>query len=277
MATITRQIGPADHGQPLTLDEFIHADFEDGWLYELARGVIVVTEVPGINHGRIVGRLIEMFVVYGLNHPGVINYRASGSECRLRLPGMQSDRHPDQAVYLVPLLRDDLLGPAGSPQIVVEVVSKGGEDRDHVESAKSTFASASSEYWILDPAQQRILVLRRAGDTWEETVVAAGTTYRTHLLPGLEVRPDDLLGAPEDEVNEFGVAQRCWASDVRRATSAATALLDGARTRRSCCHCSRFHGASASIERSDKQNGLFGKDLAMTRQEILDRLHAGSS
>ena len=54
MATITRRIGPSDHGQRLTLDEFIEADFEEGWLYELARGVIDVTQVPGPHHGRIV-------------------------------------------------------------------------------------------------------------------------------------------------------------------------------------------------------------------------------
>src|SRR5947209_11316846 len=130
MATTTRRIGPADHGQRMTLDEFIDADFEDGWLYELARGVILVTEVPGIPHGRIVGRITRMFVLYDEAHRGVINYRAGGGECRLRLPGMQSDRHPDQAVYLLP-------PPAGRnpwtrwvPQIVVEVVSEGGEERD---------------------------------------------------------------------------------------------------------------------------------------------------
>ena len=102
MATITRRIGPSDHGQRMTLDEFIEADFEEGWLYELARGVIDVTEVPGPHHGRIVQRLSGCSDVYEPAHPGVIDYRAGGSECRLRLPGMQSDRHPDQAIYLDP-------------------------------------------------------------------------------------------------------------------------------------------------------------------------------
>src|SRR4051812_31214643 len=102
MATTTRRIGPADHGRRMTLDEFIEADFEEGRLYELARGVIDVTDVPGLNHGRIVGRISGFFLIYAINHPRVINYRAAGSDCRLRLPGMQSDRHPDQAVYLDP-------------------------------------------------------------------------------------------------------------------------------------------------------------------------------
>src|SRR5688572_24672052 len=102
MSTTTRRIGPADHGRRMTLEEFADVEFEGGWLYELARGAIVVTEVPGIHHGRIVDRLTELFVVYKRARPGVINYRANGSECRLRLPEMQSDRHPDQAIYLTP-------------------------------------------------------------------------------------------------------------------------------------------------------------------------------
>ena len=37
-------------------------------------------------------------------------------------------------------------------------------------------------------------VLVRAGDTWEETIVAEADVYRTILLPGLEVSPGELLG-----------------------------------------------------------------------------------
>src|SRR4030095_10042539 len=99
MSTITR-LGPSDHGQRLTLDEFIEADFEEGWLYELARGVIDVTQVPGPHHGGTVARFARLFILYDIAHPGIIDYRAGGGECRLRLPGMQSDRHPDQAIYL---------------------------------------------------------------------------------------------------------------------------------------------------------------------------------
>lgn len=199
MATTTRRVGPADQGQRMTLDEFIQADFAEGWLYELARGVIVVTEVPGIHHGRIVDRLTELFVVYKLRHPGIINYRAGGSECRLRLPGMQSDRHPDQALYLSPPPPGQSPWTRWIPQILVEVVSKGGEDRDYVEKREEYLRVGVSEYWIVDPGARRIHVLQRAGDVWEETIIAPGATYRTHLLPGLEVRPDELLGPIEGE------------------------------------------------------------------------------
>jgi len=195
MAITTRHVGPEDHGIPLTLDEFIEADFEAGWLYELARGVVQVTEVPGIHHGRIVDRVTAMFVVYQINHPGVINYRANASECRLRLPGMQSDRHPDQAIYLLPPPEGPQPWTRWVPQIVVEVVSRGGEERDYIEKREEYLRAGVIEYWILDPAEGSMKVLLRAGDVWQEQIVAADACYRTPLLPGLEAYPRALLGA----------------------------------------------------------------------------------
>lgn len=66
MATAARprqRLGPADQGRTLTLRQFLRADFEEGWLYELARGVLVVTEVPNPEHGLIVGRLARLFIL----------------------------------------------------------------------------------------------------------------------------------------------------------------------------------------------------------------------
>ena len=45
---------------------------------------------------------------------------------------MQSDRHPDQAVYLLPPPDGPRPWTRWVPEIVVEVVSEGGEDRDYV-------------------------------------------------------------------------------------------------------------------------------------------------
>ena len=198
MATITRRrISPADHGRRMTLDEFIEADFEEGWLYELARGVIDVTEVPGVNHGRIVHRITRLLIHYEDARPGMINYRAGGGECRLRLPGMQSDRHPDQAIYLFPPPPGPKPWTRWVPQIAVEVISEGGEERDYVEKREEYLRIGVSEYWILDPALRGMRVLQRAGDVWDEVGVPAGAIHRTHLLPGLEVRPEELLGPSE--------------------------------------------------------------------------------
>ena len=47
MATVTTplRIGPADRGRTMTLEEFLDADVEEGYRYELARGVLEVNQV----------------------------------------------------------------------------------------------------------------------------------------------------------------------------------------------------------------------------------------
>ena len=56
MATVAPplRIGPADHGRMMTLEEFREAEERDGYCYELARGVLEVTEVPNDPHGVVV-------------------------------------------------------------------------------------------------------------------------------------------------------------------------------------------------------------------------------
>ncbi len=191
------RVGPDRHGLAMPFEEFVEADFEEGWLYELARGVVAVTEVPGIHHGRIVLRLTELFVLYDVAHRGIIDYQAGGAECRLRFEGMKSDRHPDRAIYL----RSEPKGPRPwerwRPEIVVEVVSASGQDRDYIEKREEYLVEGIREYWILDPKRRRMLVLLNRGTEWEELVVAEEATYRTELLPGLEARVGELLGPPE--------------------------------------------------------------------------------
>ncbi len=204
MATATRtsrriRIGPADHGRRMTLEAFIKADFVEGWLYELARGVVEVTQVPKPRHGRVVWRVARLFINYDERHPGIINYQAGGGECRLRLPAMVSDRHPDQAIYLDPEPEE---GPdvwtRWVPHIVVEVVSPRGRKRDFIAKREEYLRMGVREYWIIDPEKRRMHVLVRRGDAWQERIVPERGIYRTNLLPGLEVRPAELLGPAGD-------------------------------------------------------------------------------
>ena len=62
MATVAApvRIGPADRGRSMTLDEFLEAEVEEGFRYELARGALEVTQVPGEDHGQIVWNLYRL-------------------------------------------------------------------------------------------------------------------------------------------------------------------------------------------------------------------------
>jgi Uma2 family endonuclease len=189
-----RRIGPADHGRRMTLDEFIKTDFQEGWLYELARGVVEVTEVPDPWHGRIVGELVRLFILYDGDHPGCIEYQSSRANCAIRLPAIMSSRRPDQAIYLDPEPPIPEVWARWVPHIVVEVVSPDSEDRDFIAKREEYLWAGVREYWILDPKKRQMHALVREGDTWAEIIVPARGVFRTILLPGLEVRPGELLG-----------------------------------------------------------------------------------
>src|SRR5205085_12322189 len=100
MATVQLRIGPADDGRKMTPEEFREAEEEPGYRYELARGVLEVTEVPNDPHRQVVSNLQGLFHHHRVAHPGTILRVGGGSECRLWLPGMISGRNPDAAVVL---------------------------------------------------------------------------------------------------------------------------------------------------------------------------------
>ena len=154
-----------------------------------------MTKVPGFDHGWVVDQITQMFCDYRRDRPGLIRYRAGGGECRLRLRGMATDRHPDQAVYLDPKPAiTSRLWEQWIPSVVVEVVSEGGEDRDYIQKAEEYLVAGVQEYWILDPSDRTFHVHQRINDAWVVTILGDDATYQTPLLPGLDVHPGDLLG-----------------------------------------------------------------------------------
>ncbi|MBI5368820.1 MAG: Uma2 family endonuclease [Planctomycetes bacterium] len=108
----------------MSLEEFAEAEAVAGRLYELAEGVIVAVEVSGLTHGKVLHALELQLAAWELAHPGCVKYRASGDRCRIDLPGFQSERRPDLALYLTSAA--DPVNPWEHwiPGIVVEVVSK---------------------------------------------------------------------------------------------------------------------------------------------------------
>ncbi len=151
-----------------------------------------MVDIPGPPHGRIVDELDLIIAAWRMAHPGVTSYLGTGDRCALRLAGMQSERHPDLAIYLSPA--PDPVNPweRWVPDIVIEVVSEGGEKRDYEEKRREYLAAGVREYWIIDPAKRAALILLRAGDVWQERRPAE--TYETTLLPGMSLDLVRLFG-----------------------------------------------------------------------------------
>ncbi len=182
MDALKTKVGPADHGRRMSLDEFAEADGEPGYVYELSGGVIQVVDIPGITHGQALFAFDLHVFPWIASHRELVHYYGSGDQCVIRLPGLQSERHPDRSFYLSPSPGGEQPWLHWIPDIVVEVVSAGGESRDYDEKRREYLAAGVREYWILDPAQRSALILQRAGDVWREHRPSG--TYSTALLPG---------------------------------------------------------------------------------------------
>ncbi len=207
MATTRIQIGPADHGRRMTLDEFREAEEEPGYRYELARGVLEVTEVPNDPHGQIVHNLNQAVSLYHRQHLGLILRIGGAAEFRLWVPAMISGRNPDLAIVLRETPKDER--GRRPPSLVAEVVSERGEDRDYVEKRQEYLIFGIREYWIIDPALRQVMVLCRrdapGGPDWEERVYRGAETIVSELLPGFAGTVAELWADAElDEVGANG-------------------------------------------------------------------------
>jgi Uma2 family endonuclease len=180
-------ISPADNGRAMTLDEFMDAEFQEGYRYELARGVIEVSNIPSHPHAEIIWRILSAIAIFQREHPKLIRYAGAASEFRLLLPGFESERHPDVSVVLAGTARDHT--GHYPPALSMEVVSKGAKARrrDYQEKREEYLAFGLREYWIVDPSERRVTVLTRRGDIWSEQIFGDGREAIGLVLPGFTV------------------------------------------------------------------------------------------
>jgi Uma2 family endonuclease len=186
MAQTVVKIGPRSHGKRMSLDDFERAECQEGFVYELGRGVINVMDVPGVWHGRRVDETRRQFDVYRNAHPGRIYLLAGGSDCKILVAALKSERHPDLAVYLYPPAEPDDPWATWIPDIVIEIVSPGSEERDYQQKPEEYLLFGVREYWIIDPEKEEMLVHRRVAGRWKKTAIKPPAVHRTRILPGLE-------------------------------------------------------------------------------------------
>ena len=189
MATVQTKIGPADNGRRMTLEEFREAEEEPGYLYELARGVLEVSEIPGDSHGQIVDNIHEAFSRYRREHPGLILRIGHGSDVRYIIPELVSERHPDVAIVFRGAPLDDRGRRRAA--LAVEVVSPGARARrrGYEEKREEYLVVGIREYWIVDPKLGQVTVLARVeaadGPAWAERVFDGEAPIGSEFLPGL--------------------------------------------------------------------------------------------
>ena len=187
----------------MTLEEFREAEETEGYRYELARGVLEVTEVPNDPHGVVVCNLYRAMSRYDAQHPGKIHRYGGGNEFRFWLPRMVSGRNPDLGVVLHGAPKDWRGRRVAA--LAAEVVSHGSIERDYETKRAEYLAYGLLEYWIVDPLKEQVTVLTRRGDAWDEAVFRGEQVIRSLVRPGFATTVAELwidVEADDDDTTE---------------------------------------------------------------------------
>ncbi|HSQ55312.1 MAG TPA: Uma2 family endonuclease [Gemmata sp.] len=194
-------IGPRDHGRKMSLREFEFAAVEEGNHAELARGYVVVSEVPNLPHALLTAFIRRHLDHYHVENPDSLYLILGAMECKLLVPDWDSERHPDIAVYLTAPKgkKDRTMWRTWIPELVIEVVSEASRDRDYTEKRDEYWTLGVKEYWIVDAKLQQVLVLRRGRSRWTEKTLTPADACETKLLPGFKLACKKVFEAAGEE------------------------------------------------------------------------------
>lgn len=196
------RIGPKDHGRRMSLDDFDHAIVEEGYLYELGKGVVEVSEVPSSEHLAQVEELKDQLYGYKLANRGLIHTLASSNEAKILVSASQSERHPDLSIYLTPPPATDDVWSVWIPAIVIEVVSAQSRKRDYEQKPDEYLEFGIDEYWIIDASKNQVTVMSRWRGQWQKRVVKPPKKLTTPILPGFSLDVKRVLAAAKPRASK---------------------------------------------------------------------------
>jgi Uma2 family endonuclease len=186
-----RKLGPMDCGFPMTFDEFMKGNYQEGYQYELIDGELYVFPFPNLSENRIENWIGLKLQTYSREYPQIINYVTN--KARVFVPGRApvTVLGPDLTAYHdFPLDRPwkKIRWQDVSPILVVEVVSKDDPYKDLVRNVKLYLQVPTiQEYWLIDPRKNperpTFRVHRRQRKGWRIIQPIFGSVYTTKLLP----------------------------------------------------------------------------------------------
>ncbi|HTU93838.1 MAG TPA: Uma2 family endonuclease [Gemmataceae bacterium] len=198
MSTALKRLGPADHGRPMTLEEFMAATAIEGYQYELIDGKLYVSPLPNLPENRVEDWVYFKLKLYAHYHPDVTNFVSN--KARVFVPSRRrvTNPEPDVAAYRnfpLELPWDSVRWQDVSPVLVIEVLSLDDPDKDLVRNVELYLQVPSiKEYWLFDtredPERLRLQVRRRYRGRWRLLEFGPGDSYTTKLLPNFTLTLD---------------------------------------------------------------------------------------
>ena len=181
---------PSPPARRYTYDELVAEFPESNQPCELWDGEIIMPPAPFFNHQEVA--LTFYRLLYDWTHR-----RQLGKVIAAPIDMVLSPHRvpqPDVAFIAkerLSIIQDVIRGPA---DLVAEVISLGGRNRDRIDKKDLYEQYGVKEYWIIDPEPQTVDVLWLVKGRYELAArCGAGQTASSQLLPGFEVPLRDLF------------------------------------------------------------------------------------
>jgi Uma2 family endonuclease len=189
------RVGPADDGRAMSLADFDKAEGQEGYFYELSKGIIQVTNIPSPKHFAQMIALRNQLIAYEESHPKVITAVGGSFDTKMLIGADQTERHPDISVYLSPMPAGSDIWSVWIPAIAIEIVSESSAKRDYDEKPGEYLAFGVMEYWIVDGFKNQMTAMSRYRGTWREKILKPSQKYTTSYLPGFSLDLKRVLSA----------------------------------------------------------------------------------
>jgi Uma2 family endonuclease len=165
----------------LTYDDYVNFP-NDGKRYEIIDGELYVNPSPNMKHQRVLLRLaiaLSRFVEkHRLGEVFIAPFDVVFSEIDVMEPDL----------LFISTARMHVLTQAnvkGAPDLVVEVLSDGTRRYDETTKRKRYEHFEVQEYWIVDPIDDSVRILRLEGKQYERIIVGGDLT--SPLFPGFSL------------------------------------------------------------------------------------------
>ncbi len=176
---------PAHPGGAFDLDDLERTP-EDGNRYEVLDGALVVSPSPSPLHQRAVGRLYRLL---DAGCPPQLEVFVAPLAWRIG-PG----QIPEPDLMVVDRTAVGTRAVENTPRLVVEVLSPLGRGRDLHEKRRLYAEAGCPWYWILDPEEPSLVVLRLGGGAYSNIArVDGGRAWSTAEPITVRVVPADLV------------------------------------------------------------------------------------
>ncbi len=180
--------------RPLTIDDLYEMP-DDGNRYELLQGELIVSPSPGGTHQEVLGELFFLLrsaVRQGnLGKAIIAPFDVQISPNDVVEPDLFYFRHDQANQYTERRF-------LGAPAFVVEVVSPSSGSIDRVRKASLYVNSGVEEYWIVEPAGNRIIVHDRASGEPSPRIFTAGS-LTSRVIPSFTVDLTQLFAIANPE------------------------------------------------------------------------------